>query len=262
MDYIPPPQTEEHRTIDWKTFNPGHLKQDLITLPLEAGLIAAANAFYTPHATPLWPFDTERTDKDTRSTSFPRSALFPVGAGISVLMLGGLSLAKQNFAFGTQARGWLHAVLLTETATSAMKLTFQRKRPNYNENEVDTGGDSRFSFVSSHSSQAFSFATYSSLMMWTHANEPVLALTYTLGAYSLATVVAASRVRDHAHNETDVIVGGLMGAAISAAVFYRVQRVDQYTKELSSQTAWQVSPRFFADESGQRWYGGELEIHL
>lgn len=262
MNHLPPPQTEEHRTVDWKNFNPGYFNQDLVTLPLEVGLIAAANAFYTPHATPLWPFDTETTHEDTHGSSFPRSTLFPVGAGISVAILSGLSLANQDFSFGTQGRGWLHAALLTEVATSATKLTFQRKRPNYNENEIDTGGDSRFSFVSGHASQAFSFATYSSLLLWTHTESRVLALTYAVGAYSLATIVATSRVRDHAHNETDVIVGGLIGTAISAAVFYRVQHVEKYTKADSSQSAWRVSPRFLSDENGKRWYGGELEINL
>ncbi|MBX9837322.1 MAG: phosphatase PAP2 family protein [Silvanigrellaceae bacterium] len=262
-DPIEPPQDTFQSSLSWMSFNPGDLKQDIVTLPLEAGIIGVINAFYTPKATPVWPFNNEYPDLGHRATSLPGSKLLPYALGSATLVLGGLTLTNDNFFIGTHMRGWLHAILLTEIATSTAKISFQRKRPFYD--NVNTDGpstyDNRFSFFSGHSSHAFSFATYSSALMFEYSNSQILNWSYAALSYSAATWIASSRVKDHAHNVSDVVVGGLVGTLISAAVFYRVENTIQ-NKRVSSSIKYEMLaiPYAFHDENNKSWYGANFEI--
>ena len=267
MIYAEPPQLppeQPQSSLSWMTFNPGDLKQDLITLPLEGALIGAMNYFYTPKASPIWPFNDEAANESPRPTTLPASKVLPYALGTATLVLGGLSLTNDDFALGTHVRGWLHAVLLTELATSTAKVTFQRKRPFYDTVEREDGTnsyDARFSFFSGHASHAFSFATYSSALMFQYSNSPLLNWSYAALAYSTATWVASTRVKDHAHNVSDVVAGGIVGTAIAAAVFYRVEQVDKAHKaKSSSKFDYQVIPYAFNDDSNNTWYGANLEF--
>jgi membrane-associated phospholipid phosphatase len=269
MIYIEPPQMQPEQSqssLSWMTFNPGDLKQDLFTLPLEGALIGAMSLFYTPKASPIWPFNNEAANESSRPTTLPSSKIFPYALGTSALILGGLSFSNDDFALGTQVRGWLHGVLLTELATSTAKVTFQRKRPFYDTKEQEynsTSYDDRFSFFSGHSSHAFSFATYSSALMFQYSNSLFLKWSYAALAYSTATWIASTRVKDHAHNVSDVIAGGIVGTIITAAVFYRVQQVDKKHKaNSSSKIDFQVIPFAFHDDSNHTWYGTNLEINF
>ncbi len=142
----------------------------------------------------------------------------------------------------------------------------QRKRPNYDaeldKNHGEEKDDMRASFFSGHASHAFTFATYTSLMMYEYANSPVLSTLYTVGAMGVAGVVAYSRVTDHAHNLTDVVVGGLAGTAISSLVFFRVQEIDKQTHAPLSASSWEVSPTVTYDDSGRSWYVANLRWEL
>ncbi len=267
MIYIEPPQMQQEQTqntLSWMTFNPGDLKQDLFTLPIEGALIGAMNHFYTPKSTSFWPFQNEVTTESSRPTTLPASKIFPYALGAGALILGGLTLSNNDFALGTHVRGWLHAILLTELATSTAKVTFQRKRPFYDtkeKNEDSTAYDDRFSFFSGHASHAFSFATYSSALMFQYSHSPFLNWSYATFAYSTATWVASTRVKDHAHNISDVIAGGIVGTAITAAIFYRVEQVDKSHKtDLSSKFNFQVIPYTFNDDSNKTWYGANLDF--
>ena len=267
MIFIEPPNTQptpQETSLSWMSFNPGDLKQDVITLPLEGALIGALHAFYTPKASAIWPFNNEYANADSRPTTYTGSKMFPYILGTTTLILGGLTLSNDDFALGTHARGWLHAVLLTELATSTAKVTFQRKRPFFDAKEKQDGTtsyDDRFSFFSGHASHAFSFATYSSALMFEYSNSQILNWAYATAAYSAATVVASSRVTDNAHNVSDVIAGGLVGTAIAAFVFYRVQQVDKIHKtKNNSNVNVQVLPVVFKDNLNNNWYGTNLEV--
>lgn len=267
MIYAEPPQMppeQSQSSLSWVTFNPGDLKQDLVTLPLEGALIAAINAFYTPKAIPIWPFNDESANETQRPTTLPSSKMLPYALGTATLVLGGLTLSNDSFAIGTHIRGWLHAILMTELATSTAKVTLQRKRPFFDAKQSEEGttaDDDRFSFFSGHASHAFSFATYSSALMFQYSNSAFLNWAYAAISYSTATWVASTRVQDHAHNVSDVIVGGLVGTAISAAIFYRVEQIDKAHKaNSSSKFDYQVIPYAFNDDSNRTWYGANLEL--
>lgn len=266
MIYTEPPQLPQENmqsSLSWMSFNPGDLKQDIVTLPLEGALIGVINAFYTPKSEPVWPFNNETADLDPLATSLPGSKLLPYALGSATLVLGGLTLSNDDFSLGTHARGWLHSLLLTEIATGTAKVTLQRKRPFYDNPKSDGAGtyDNRFSFFSGHASHAFSFATYSSALMFEYSNSAILNWSYAALSYSGATYIAASRVKDHAHNLSDVIVGGIVGTIISAAVFYRVENVLLQKKERSAKNFELMAiPYAFNDETNKTWYGANLEI--
>jgi membrane-associated phospholipid phosphatase len=261
-----PPLEPSQSSLSWMSFNPGDLKQDFITLPLEGALIGSVNYFYTPKATPVWPFNNESANLDPRPTTLHGSTIMPYALGAATFVLGGLTLSNDDFALGTHVRGWLHAVLLTELATSTAKVTFQRKRPFYDTIEQNGGTttyDDRFSFFSGHASHAFSFATYSSALMIQYSKSPILSWTYAALAYSAATYIASTRVTDHAHNVSDVIAGGIVGTAIAAAVFYRVEQIDKVHKINSSNNLdYKVVPFVFNDDSNKNWFGINIDLEF
>lgn len=261
-----PPPEKPQSSLSWSSFNPGEFKQDLVTLPLEGALIGALNYFYTPRSDSIWPFINENENAPLSNTSLPRTTLFPVALGASALVLGGLSLTNNDLSLGTQIRGWGHAILLTELATTAAKVTVQRERPFYDTEQKTygkTSDDDRLSFFSSHSSHAFSFATYSSALMFTYSNSTWLNWTYAITAYSAATWVASTRVTDNAHHVSDVVAGGIVGTAIAALVFYRVQQVDKIQKANSSSgSKLQINPFTFNDNSNKVWYGANLDFRF
>ncbi len=261
-----PPQEKVIAPLSWSHFNPGDLKQDLITLPLEAGLIEAISVSYTHQGLSLWPFHSESAKKTNLPTTLSRSTLLPIGLGVTAAIFGVLKLSNDDFSLGTQLRGFLHAHLLNEIATSTAKTTFQRKRPFY-DTEVSSGikpaEDNQFSFFSGHASHAFTFATYTSGLMLKYTNNPILSWSYTAAAYTTAAWIASTRVNDHAHNVSDVIVGALVGTIISGAVFYRVQQVDAVHKKTSDKDLifdYQFLPYTFQDNNKRSWYAGMFEI--
>lgn len=245
------------------SFDPGNLNQDLITLPIEAGLILLLNNSYTPRSNALWPFQGEIATATPEPTTLTSSKMAPIAAGVAVATLGGLALTNKNFPAWVQIRGWLHAILLTEVATSGTKVTFQRKRPFYDTelNQYGTASDdSRFSFFSGHASHAFSFATYSSLLLFQYSGSPVTNWIYSTAAFAAATGVAYTRIYDHAHNVSDVVVGGIVGAVISASVFYRVQKVNDEVESKNESLEWKFTPSIAADARQKWWYSGNIEV--
>jgi membrane-associated phospholipid phosphatase len=126
---------------------------------------------------------------------------------------------------------WFHAKGLTQSwATSAAltgvaKTLFGRRRPDWaSDNDVPA---SRKSFFSGHTSLAAVTATYLGLYLREHAfadarGELTLpwweALSYA-GLAGASIYVPYTRVRDHRHHLSDVVVGALAGAAIAAAFY-------------------------------------------
>ncbi|MEG0176844.1 phosphatase PAP2 family protein [Anaerorhabdus sp.] len=74
-----------------------------------------------------------------------------------------------------------------------------------------------YSFPSSHSATSFSVAT-----SLTKINKWV-----TLGSYTLATLIAFSRVYLNVHHPSDVIVGAVVGILASKIAGYLIQRFDK-----------------------------------
>jgi membrane-associated phospholipid phosphatase len=107
------------------------------------------------------------------------------------LMLG--SLATDNARFRTYAFALSQSLVIAGSVTTATKLAVRRQRPN---------GRGRSSFPSGHAAGAFALAAVSSHYYGKSAGIPL---------YTLAAIVAASRVEYGKHFPADVIVGAMVG---------------------------------------------------
>lgn len=272
-DVSPPPLSpKSHQEYFDPSFRPGDFNQDIYTIPIEVGLIGALNYFYNPRSKTLFPINDEETNESNDTTTYTRTAMLPYAVGAGALVFGGLTLSNDNFRVWTQARGFTHALLLSEVAASSAKIIFQKKRPNYNAQVYANNGeetdDSRASFYSDHANQAFAFTTYTSLLMFEFSNSIVLSSIYTAAAVTASSIISYSRVTDHAHNLSDVIVGALMGTTISGLTFFRVQEVDAQINNshsaASSQPSveWDVTPGILHDSLGKSWYTADLNLNF
>ena len=84
--------------------------------------------------------------------------------------------------------------------TMILKRTFNQRRPN---------SENKHSFPSGHTTTAFAFA---SVVAVEHE------WYYGVGAYSLASIVALSRIHDNAHYIHDVVMGATIGSAFGIAM--------------------------------------------
>jgi hypothetical protein len=218
----------DFNSMDGHSFNPGLLSQDVLTIPLEAGLIASMNHTYTPTPKPLVKFENEVVPEGRKASRHPKELLVPIGAAWALGTLGYLESQTDRFPVAPYLRGWIHSHLITEIATTFSKTAFQRPRPFY-EKEVKKGSkirkDDRLSFFSGHASHAFTFAGYSSSMMLSETNHSIGAWAYTGVAMLLAASVARARAIDGQHNWTDVIAGSFVGLTTSVFVQKRVSEV-------------------------------------
>jgi membrane-associated phospholipid phosphatase len=261
----PPPMFNQQDCIEL-SFRPGDFNQDIFTLPVEVGLISSLNYFYRPRNKTLFPIFDEDTGKKNESTTFTRSKMLPYAIGTGAFVLGGLNFINEDYQFGVQVRGFAHALLLTELASSSAKTIFQKKRPNYNEQVANNSGkdtsDSRASFFSSHASQAFAFSTYTSLLLFKYSNSTLLSSIYSLTTVAASSLISYSRVTDHAHNTTDVIIGALVGASISGLTFFRVEQVELEKKREQHLSTWKISPDFGFSSVGKIWYSANIYMEL
>ena len=255
-------------------YTPGLLEQDLYTLPLEAGLVYAVSNWGTRTATPLWPFQNESTTGRRNPTRHPGKVLAVAGGSIALGTLTALSFLpsaaeQESFALGPSVRGWIHAHLVTEIATSFAKNTFQRERPFYD--TVQKNGtvreDDRRSFFSGHSSHAFTFANYSSRLVWDNVANQEVGLLYGAVSFGLATLVAGTRAYDGQHHWSDVVAGSAVGFFTSMFVYERMaESVQQKRAHASCENvpcpSFKVLPLFLAEPQKPNQWGLEFLAKL
>ena len=265
----PPPQnlsSSFYEECSIGSFRPGDFSQDIYTIPIELGLIESLSYFYNPRSKTFLIGD-EETNLRNSSTTYGRSTMLPYLVGVGGALFSGLYYLNDDFRFWTQIRGFTHALLLSEIANSSAKLIFQKKRPNYhaqmcgaNDFEPD---DARASFYSDHSNMAFAFSTYTSLLMYQYSHSFIATSVYSVGLYTAASLVSASRVDDHAHNLSDVMVGALMGTTISALTFFRVQEGEEEINSHSRASDISVEPGVWLDvENKKTWYTANFEMEI
>lgn len=194
-----------------------------VWLPL-AGT-AAVDVFVTPRETP-WMFGTtEGGEASRRSQEVPGVALSIGGA-----------LVAGSFLLGDDPARYQHAKGLAESlATSGFiavsaKRVFGRQRPDF---DTATGtSDGRRSFPSGHATRAVSTITYAALYLRLHGfdqwREPGTLPWWEVASYvglgSLAVGLSAERVYNNRHHASDVVAGGLLGAASSTLFFVYNER--------------------------------------
>jgi len=189
---------------------------------------AFAGGFIMDH-TPIWtskPLIGGTTNSPYHENTIPSSWLY---AGVGVFSTG-IALLPNNSGWINRTsyintKGIIKAVSFTYFVTAITKNIVGRKRPSYDNFPVDDEIDSKKSFFSGHSAISFSIATYSSLYVFEHIgniNDPLnLAskILFTTGMASIASYVAYSRVEDNMHFVSDVLVGGMVGTAMSSIVY-------------------------------------------
>ncbi len=164
------------------------------------------------------------TDRKT-SDALPNSAdqtrwsgrVSQFGAWYSVAGISGATFLAGHFSGNNHARetGWLALESLghTQVATFAIKQLTNRERPldHDRRGEFWEGGTS---FPSGHAASAFAVATVFAYEYREHIAVPI-------AAYSLASLVAVSRVGARRHWFSDVFVGGSMGFMIGRYTYRR-----------------------------------------
>ena len=172
-------------------------------LSLDKSLFVLVNSHWTAAwADQFFPFIT-----DLHKTPFFKYVLVPVILALFIWRRG-LKKGLIIFVFAL-----LSVSISDGVGNWALKKTVQRPRPA-NTQGLDVqvrapfGG---YSFVSNHSTNMFSFASFTSAIF-----PPA-----TVPLYTLATVVAYSRVYNGVHFPTDVICGALLGM-IFGSLFARL----------------------------------------
>lgn len=151
---------------------------------------------------------TEQTQKITNiGNLLGREAIVPVAAGSYFLGMVFKNGELKNVGLITVTAG-----LATQLVTEGFKKSFKRVRPNGEQGPYEFGVDGNNSFVSGHTSGAFSLATViSEIYKKDHAWVPYV-------AYGAAALTAYSRMHDEKHWASDVIGGAIVGHLVTKIV--------------------------------------------
>jgi membrane-associated phospholipid phosphatase len=233
-------------------YYPGYLEQDLITIPLEAVAVGGLSLISMKGREPAWPFDTEAASFPKRNSSrHPKSVLVPAAGVMGFISVGSLAVTSPEYPLWLNLRGFVHAHLANEFLTSLAKVSFARKRPFYD--GVKARGehlreDDLKSFFSGHSSHAFTFASYSTSMIFRYSENPILNYSLATVFASSAVLIGGARYADGQHNLSDVIVGALVGTATGLLMENRVAQVHKIlnSEKNSFDTSTQVKNKFSA----------------
>ncbi len=121
-----------------------------------------------------------------------------VGAAVAVLFATGRAVDAPRYRAMTY--DWMHAVLVTAGYTTLLKEVVHRERPN---------GEDDLSFLSGHASNAFALAAVAERHYGWKAGLP---------AYTLASLVAVSRLQRNKHYLSDVMAGATLGYIVGRTV--------------------------------------------
>ena len=156
-------------------------------------------------------------------------------AGLGVTAVSGM-VASGDRARYYHAKGLAQSMATTMFVTGLLKYTFSRRRPYWTEG--DRTINARRSFPSGHASQAFAIATYTTLYLDDHVELSTGWRTLAYAGIGLAASgFATERVLNRRHHASDVIVGGLLGAATALAIYgYQQQRFDRATHSTGTST--------------------------
>jgi membrane-associated phospholipid phosphatase len=166
-------------------------------------------------AADTWARDTTQKHKSRALDDLTR-VVEPFGAGYSYAVLGAYGVA--GFVFhDAEARdiavdGALASVLAGGIITPVLKRVVGRSRPYQLEGSTSFHpfNSNDTSFPSGHATQAFAVASVISA----HSDK----LWVNISAYTLAGLVAFSRVYHNAHWSSDVTAGALIGTAVGQGV--------------------------------------------
>ena len=142
------------------------------------------------------------TFKTVGYTGLGKTNIFiTAGTGISALITKNKQLEKATILL-------VGSHLINDFITHQFKVSFQRHRPNtgdpYNTFDWREGTKTNESFISNHTSNAFTTATVFALCFSDKKWVPIV-------AYSTASLVGLSRIYQNAHWTSDVLAGAAIG---------------------------------------------------
>jgi membrane-associated phospholipid phosphatase len=197
-------------------FAPFHWNESQVWTAVGAGaLTGGVMAFDEPLARSV-------QDHATAATNQMSKIVTPFGSWAAWATSGALVVSGIAFREGqvtAMGREGLEACLIAGLMTDILKPVLGRERPFESANEtVFRPFSSHDSFPSGHATVAFAFA---SVVSARSSGWVIPAASYTL-----ASLVAYSRVNDHKHFPSDVVAGGLIGTAVGRFIVHRHQRVE------------------------------------
>lgn len=141
-------------------------------------------------------------------------AMAPLAAGgLLLLATSGLSDDQRWLAFGDDILTVAEAAMYTQLVVQGFKYSFGRQRPyaHYTPDAYAKTSDDNLSFLSGHTALAFSIATATGTIAHRHHYHHEAAI-WAVGM-GLAATTAYLRVAADKHYATDVLAGGVLGAA-------------------------------------------------
>jgi len=172
---------------------------------LDKQITLAINNFCCPASDAFWSFITVG------------AVSIPIYIAILALFIWKLGWKKALLMLGTI----LIAFVICEQTANIVKYAVQRFRPCWDEDMINRGirilstPGGKYGFFSSHSCNSFCIAT--GAVMATRAFTDKKWIGLTIGLYTWATLIAFSRVFVAKHFFGDILVGAIVGIAISYA---------------------------------------------
>lgn len=161
-------------------------------------------------------------DHASAATNGMSKAVSPFGAWAAFAASGALVASGALLHDGrvtSMGREGIEACLFATLIANVLKPVFGRERPYVSGNEsVFEPFTHNYSFPSGHATVAFALASVVSARSdgW----------IIPTASYTLASLVAYSRVNDAQHFPADVVAGGLIGAAVGRFIVHRHQRAE------------------------------------
>ncbi len=112
-------------------------------------------------------------------------------------------------------RGFVFVISVNYALQSTVASLVGRKRPNFDDAEVKGYKAERRSFYSGHAAHSFSSATYMSLYLKDHIESKSLKIILPVLMFGYAGYVSYTRVDEHFHHFSDVLVGAVSGTSIT-----------------------------------------------
>lgn len=218
----------------------------------------AMDTYVSPRGSPLL-FDPSEGGKESRRDNEVPGAALTVG-GIAVA--GAIALGDDPSRYH-HAKGLAQSLATSGFLAVSGKRLFGRHRPDYDPNMPTEDG--RRSFPSGHTTRALTTITYAALYLRYHGfdqwREPGTLPWWEVASYiglgAAAVGFAGERVVHHRHHVTDVLAGGLLGAASSTAMFFYSEH--KYRKSRKQKALEQIPlavedapQKLFADELAPR----------
>lgn len=217
----------------WKYNKTRFITQEAVEWTIIAGITAFDIALFRNYLTPsdnsfISGLDTSKEYKKEILPDKAELIIAGAGAGIAGSMILFLpnNMGFLNFEAYNNFKGYVESIVSTVLIVDILKFSFSQKRPDYDA-RVATGDkkiieDGRLSFPSEHTALAFATSVYLTLYAFQYLGDnripAVIALKSIFGVClnSLSVAMAVERVIENKHYIHDVVVGGLIGGAISA----------------------------------------------